>query len=93
MKRFITGTFGSMGTFFTLMIVCLVALVVNLLGWEDGAPTVFFGVLAADKAIEYTEGVELGLPVINADIIYGGSLVCVNAAGYALPGSDTAGLI
>jgi hypothetical protein len=49
--------------------------------------------LAADKAIEYTEGVELALPVINADIIYGGALVCVNAAGYALPGSDASGLI
>lgn len=51
------------------------------------------GALSADKKIEYTEGVELGFPVINADIIYGGSLVCVNADGYALPGSDTAGLI
>lgn len=49
--------------------------------------------LAEDKAIEYTDGVELAFPVINADIIYGGSLVCVNAAGYALPGADTAGLI
>lgn len=49
--------------------------------------------LAEDKAIEYTDGAELAFPVINADIIYGGSLVCVNAAGYALPGADTAGLI
>ena len=49
--------------------------------------------LAADKAIEYTEGVELGIPVVNADIIYGGALTCVNAAGYAVPGADTAGLI
>lgn len=51
------------------------------------------GSLSADKKIEYTEGVEVPFPVINADIIYGGSHVCVNAAGYALPGSDTAGLI
>lgn len=50
-------------------------------------------VLAADKKIEYTEGVEVSIPVINADIIYAGANVCVNAAGYALPGSDTAGLI
>lgn len=49
--------------------------------------------LAADKSMEYTEGVEVPFPVINADIVYGGSHVCVNAAGYALPGSDTAGLI
>lgn len=49
--------------------------------------------LAADKKTEYTEGVEVSIPVVNADIIYAGSNVCVNAAGYALPGSDTAGLI
>lgn len=49
--------------------------------------------LAQDKAIERTEGVELSFPVINADIIYGGGITCVNADGYALPGSDTAGLI
>lgn len=50
-------------------------------------------VLSADKKLEYTEGVEFPFPVINADIIYAGGFVCVNAAGYALPGSDTAGLI
>jgi hypothetical protein len=49
--------------------------------------------LSADKELQYTEGVELAFPVVASDIIYGGSLVCVNAAGYALPGSDTAGLI
>jgi hypothetical protein len=49
--------------------------------------------LAADNKLEYTEGAELGIPVINADSIYGGALVCVNAAGYAVPGADTAGLI
>jgi hypothetical protein len=49
--------------------------------------------LAADKAFERTPGVEVPIPVINADIIYGGALTCVNAAGYAVPGSDTAGLI
>jgi hypothetical protein len=51
------------------------------------------GALSADKALQYTEGVELSFPVVAADIIYACSLVCVNAAGYALPGSDTAGLI
>lgn len=49
--------------------------------------------LTADKKIEYTEGIELSFPVVNAGIIYSGALVCVNAAGYALPGSDTSGLI
>jgi hypothetical protein len=51
------------------------------------------GTLSADKALEYKDGVEAELPVINGDCIYGGSFVCVNAAGYALPGADTAGLI
>ena len=51
------------------------------------------GALTADQKIEYTDGVEAPYDVINADIIYGGSHVCINAAGYALPGSDTAGLI
>jgi hypothetical protein len=49
--------------------------------------------LAADKSIEYTEGVEVPVPVDDADLIYGGALVCVNADGYAVPGSDTVGLI
>jgi hypothetical protein len=51
------------------------------------------GSLSADQKIEYTDGVEAAYDVINADILYGGSLICVNAAGYALPGADTAGLI
>jgi len=93
MKRSIEGIFGSTRMLFTIAILCLFAMVSEVFGWEEGAPVVFFGILAADKALEYTEGVELSFPVINADIIYAGSFVCVNAAGYALPGSDTAGLI
>ncbi len=49
--------------------------------------------LAADKKLEYTEGVEVPVPVDDGDKIYAGAFVCVNAAGYAVPGSDTAGLI
>ena len=49
--------------------------------------------LAADRATPRTDGVTLGFPMITNDIIFGGSLAAVNAAGYALPGSDTAGLI
>jgi len=49
--------------------------------------------LAEDKSVEYTEGVELAIPVDDADKIYGGAFVCVNAAGYAVEGADTAGLI
>jgi hypothetical protein len=94
MKNTIENIFGSMRTFSILVIICAVALAARALGLDDLTQIGLFGmVLAADKALEYTEGVELAFPVINADIIYGGSFVCVNAAGYALPGSDTAGLI
>jgi hypothetical protein len=94
MKGFITKSFGSMTTFFILMIVCLVALSAKMFGWEDSMPLVFFStVLAADNAIQYTEGVETPIPVVNADIIYAGALVSVNAAGYAVPGADSAGQI
>jgi len=51
------------------------------------------GALSADKAVQYTEGVELPFPVDDGDKIYGGALVAVNADGYAVPGADTAGLI
>lgn len=50
-------------------------------------------VLAADKKLEHRAGVEISIPVVNADIIYAGANVCVDANGYANPGSDTAGLI
>lgn len=49
--------------------------------------------LTADKKTEYTEGVELSIPVDDGDKIYAGAMVCVNADGYAVPGSDAAGLI
>jgi len=49
--------------------------------------------LSEDKPIERADGVELGFPVYASVKIYGGALACVNAAGYALPGADTAGLI
>ncbi len=97
MKRIINSTFGGMTRFLVVMAVCCVAAlakIFGIFGWEETMPLIFFGaVLAADKKLEYTEGVEVPFPVVNADIIYGGALVCVNAAGYALPGSDTADLI
>ena len=49
--------------------------------------------LAVDKKLEYREGQEVSIPVINADIIFAGSNVCISAAGYLVPGADTAGLI
>lgn len=94
MKSTIGNIFGSMQNFLMLVIICAVVLAARALGFDDLTQVGLMGmVLAADKALEYTEGVELDFPVINADIIYGGSFVCVNADGYALPGSDTAGLI
>ncbi|WP_051361133.1 hypothetical protein [Desulfuromonas sp. TF] len=50
-------------------------------------------VLAQDRNTQRRDGILVALLVITNDIIYGGSLVAVNAAGYALPGGDTAGLI
>ncbi len=49
--------------------------------------------LTVDRNTERKDGVLVPTPVIQNDCIYGGSLVAINAAGYALPGSDTAGLI
>ena len=48
--------------------------------------------LTDDKKTEYREGVEISLPVDDGDVIYAGAIVCLNADGYAVPGSDTAGL-
>lgn len=94
MKGSIDNIFGSTRTLCICLLVCLVAIVAKIFGWDNAEQLVFFGtVLAADKAIEYTQGEELGYPVINADIIYGGAFVSVNAAGYAVPGADTAGQI
>jgi hypothetical protein len=49
--------------------------------------------LTADKKLEYTEGVEHAFDVYRSTTIFGGSLVCVRADGYAVPGSDASGLI
>ena len=49
--------------------------------------------LAEDLSMQYTEGVELDFPVAASQKLYGGGFGVVNAGGYALPGSDTAGLI
>jgi len=50
-------------------------------------------VLSEDKQIEYREGVELEFEMAASEKVFGGALACVNAAGYCLEGSDTAGLI
>ena len=48
---------------------------------------------AADIQVDLKDGVEESFPVATATTIYGGTFVCVNAGGYALPGADTAALI
>lgn len=49
--------------------------------------------LAADKVINMKigEGLEQLYPVVAADIIFKGALVSINAAGFAVPATDTAG--
>lgn len=48
--------------------------------------------LTQDRATPYREGIEIEFPVAAATKIYAGSLVCANAQGFAVPGTDTAGL-
>ena len=49
--------------------------------------------LSNDTKRDYREGVDHPYPVAASQIIYGNALTCINANGYAVPGSDTAGLI
>jgi hypothetical protein len=47
--------------------------------------------LTRDRATSYREGIEVEFPVAAATKIYAGSMVCVNAGGYAAPAADTSG--
>ena len=49
--------------------------------------------LTEDRNTPRKDGILVPTPVVADDIIFGGSLVAVNAAGYLNPGSDTAALI
>jgi len=49
--------------------------------------------LTRDRATSYREGVELDYPVAASTKIYAGSLVCVNADGFAVPAADTSGYV
>ncbi|MFW6189042.1 MAG: hypothetical protein ACOC7T_01295 [Planctomycetota bacterium] len=49
--------------------------------------------LTADRNTEYSLGDLLSVPVAAGQTVYGGSIVCLNAAGYAVPGADTDGLL
>jgi len=47
--------------------------------------------LIRDRATAYREGIEVEFPVAAATKIYAGSMVGVNAAGYAAPAADVSG--
>ncbi len=47
--------------------------------------------LTQDRATSYREGIEVEFPVAAATKIYAGAMVCVNAAGFAVPAADTSG--
>jgi len=49
--------------------------------------------LTADKKTQYTEGVEVPVPVDGGSKIFAGANVCFNAAGFLVPGEDATGLI
>lgn len=46
--------------------------------------------LTKDRSTPYKEGVLVAFPVAAATKIYAGSMVCVNAGGYAVPAADAA---
>ncbi len=48
--------------------------------------------LTADRNTKRRDGVQFSDPVAEATRIFAGSLVCLNAAGYAVPGSTSATL-
>jgi len=47
--------------------------------------------LTQDRNTQYSLGDLLAIPVAGGAEIFAGSLVCTNAAGYAVPGADAAG--
>lgn len=47
--------------------------------------------LTRDRSTSYREGVEVELPVAANTKIYSGSMVCVNADGYAAPAANISG--
>lgn len=48
--------------------------------------------LTSDRNTKRRDGRQLSLPMAASTTIYGGSIVCVNASGYAVPGSTSTGL-
>lgn len=48
---------------------------------------------AADRITDSKEVQLLGYPMATNTVIYKGTIVAINAGGYAIPGTDTAGLL
>jgi hypothetical protein len=49
--------------------------------------------LTSDRNTEYSLGDLLSIPVAASTRVFAGSLVCIDAEGYAVPAADSAGLI
>lgn len=49
--------------------------------------------LTRDRATSYREGIELDYPAAAGAKVFAGSLVCVNADGFAVPAADTSGYV
>jgi hypothetical protein len=49
--------------------------------------------LVQDKKTDWKEGVDIPAPVAALALIFAGAFTCVDATGFLVPGSDTAGLI
>ena len=47
--------------------------------------------LTEDRKTPQREGVDIEYPVAGSSEIFGGSMVCANASGYAASGADTSG--
>jgi hypothetical protein len=47
--------------------------------------------LTQDRPTPYREGIELEFPVAAGGKIYAGSLICLNAQGFAVPAADSSG--
>jgi hypothetical protein len=47
--------------------------------------------LTQDRPTPYREGIEVEYPVAASAKVYAGSLVCVNAQGFAAPAADASG--
>jgi hypothetical protein len=82
MRKTIDSIFGSMGTFFVLLIAVMAAIALKVLGWQEGIPLIYFSVLAVDTPRTYELGNVNELPVKASTCIYEGAAVGDDAGGY-----------